>query len=71
MYRACHGVTQPAPGPHGGTKHPSLRLLQIRYRLNSLRVLSFLVRVGFPRPWAMSIARWWDGVRYPWARAGE
>jgi hypothetical protein len=54
-----------------GTKAPSLRLLQLRYHLNSLRVLTFLARMGFPRPWAMPLARWWEGVRHPWARASR
>ena len=60
-----------AASPSNESKRPSLRLLQIRYRLNSLRVLTFLVRIGFPRPWAMLLARWWEGVRHPWARASQ
>jgi hypothetical protein len=69
--RGWRAIGQPVATLSGGSRTPSLRFLQIRYRLNSLRVLTFLVRVGFPRPWAMAIARWWDGVRHPWARGGQ
>ncbi len=59
----------PGGSPPVASSNLSLRLLQIRYRINSLRVLTMLVRIGFPRPWAMALARWWEGVRHPWARS--
>ena len=66
--RFSRAGTSSSPAVSSGPSTLSLRLLQIRYRLNSLRLLTWLVRIGFPRPWAMAIARWWEGVRHPWAR---
>jgi len=37
----------------------------LQHHLNALHVMTRLVRLGLPRPRALGLARWWEGMVHP------
>ncbi len=38
----------------------------LQHQLNALHVMARFVRLGFPRPRALALARWWERMVHPW-----
>jgi hypothetical protein len=37
----------------------------LQHQLNALHVMTRLMRLGLPRPRALGLARWWEGMVHP------